>query len=113
MNKVVLCGRLTADPEVRSNTDVSVARFSLAVNRRKDEVDYFNCVSFGKTAEFADKYLKRGTKVILCGRLQNDSYNNKEGHKVTTTKVVAEEIEFAESKKEDKPAFEDKDPFVF
>lgn len=108
MNKVILCGRLTADPEIRVGNETKVARFALAVDRRKGETDFFNCISFGKTADFAEQWLKKGTKVNLVGRLQNDTYTNKDGNKVTTTKVVAEEMEFAESKKDT-----DKDPFVF
>ena len=78
---------------------MTVTRFSLAVDRRKDEVDFFNVTTFGKTAEFADKYLKKGMKILLSGRIQNDSYE-KDGKKVTQTLVIGEVIEFAEAKKE-------------
>ena len=107
MNKVILMGRLTRDPEVRySQTDSNmvIARFSLAVDRRfkkqGDEVtaDFFNCTAFGKQAEFAEKYLKKGTKVVVTGRIQNDNYTNKEGQKVYSVQIMVEEIEFAESK---------------
>ena len=83
MNKVFMMGRLTKDPEVRYNGDKAVARYSIAVDRRfkKDEADFFNCVSFGKQAEFVEKYLTKGTKVVLNGRLQNDTYTNKNGEK--------------------------------
>lgn len=106
MNKVILMGRTTKDPEVRrSGEDFVVANFSIAVDRRyksKTEeagVDFFNCVCFGKSAEFVEKYIPKGTKVVVSGHLQNDSYTNHEGRKITTTKVYVEEVEFAESKK--------------
>ena len=107
MNKVVLMGRLTRDPEIRysqGETASAVARYTLAVDRRfkrqNDEqtADFISCVSFGKTAEFIERYLKQGTKVVGCGRIQTGSYTNREGQKVYTTDVVIEEIEFAESK---------------
>ncbi len=109
MNKVVLMGRLTRDPEVRysnnGDTPLAIARFSLAVDRRFSRnnsdgqtADFINCVSFGKTGEFVEKYLHKGTKVCLDGRIQTGSYTNKEGQKVYTTEVVAENVEFAESK---------------
>lgn len=106
MNKVILMGRLTRDPEVRysqGESATAVARFSLAVDRRfkrqgEQDADFINCVSFGKTAEFAEKYLHQGTKVVACGRIQTGSYTNKEGQRVYTTDVVVEELEFAESK---------------
>ena len=108
MNKVILMGRLTRDPEVRysaGDNAMAVARFSLAVDRRRranggDEqtADFINCVSFGKQAEFAEKYLRKGTKLLVTGRIQTGSYTNKDGVKVYTTDVVVEEQEFAESK---------------
>ena len=107
MNKVVLMGRLVRDPEVRySQSDVgtAVARYTLAVDRRfkrqgdEQTADFINCVSFGKTAEFVEKYLKQGTKIAGCGRIQTGSYTNKDGQKVYTTDIVMEEVEFAESK---------------
>ena len=108
MNKVILMGRLTRDPEVRysaGDNAMAVARFSLAVDRRRranggDEqtADFINCVSFGKQAEFAEKYLRKGTKMLVTGRIQTGSYTNKDGVKVYTTDVVVEEQEFAESK---------------
>ena len=108
MNKVILMGRLTRDPEVRYSQNAqqtAVARFTLAVDRRfkrQDDdqaADFINCVAFGKTAEFAEGYLKQGTKVVGCGRIQTGSYTNKEGQRVYSTDVVIEELEFAESKK--------------
>lgn len=106
MNKVILMGRLTRDPEVRysqGENSLAIARYSLAVDRRfkrpgEQEADFINCVSFGKSAEFAEKYLRQGTKIVVTGRIQTGSYTNKEGQKVYTTEVVVEEQEFAESK---------------
>lgn len=107
MNKVILMGRLTRDPEVRySQTDsnMAIARFSLAVDRRFKKqgdtvtADFFNCTAFGKQAEFVEKYLKQGTKIVVTGRIQNDNYTNKEGQKVYSVQIMVEEIEFAESK---------------
>ncbi len=106
MNKVVLMGRLTRDPEVRYGgaNNSAVARFSLAVDRRykregeEQTADFISCVSFGKTAEFIEKYAKKGTKFAIDGRIQTGSYTNKDGQKVYTTDVVCENVEFAESK---------------
>ena len=106
MNKVILMGRLTRDPEVRysqGENQTAIARYSLAVNRRFNregdpEADFINCVAFGKQAEFAEKYLKKGTKMTITGRIQTGSYTNKDGVKVYTTDVIVEEQEFAESK---------------
>ena len=100
MNKVTLMGRLTRDAEMFGQK-TKVARFTLAVDRTygEDETDFFNCVSFGKQAEFVEKYLKKGIKILLSGRLQNNSYEDKQGNKVTTTQIITEDIEFCESKK--------------
>lgn len=104
MNKVILMGRLTRDPDIRGEGNNLTARYSLAVDRRfKDSdgnypTDFINIVVFGKGAEFAEKYLKKGTKVVVTGRIQTGSYTNKDGQKVYTTDVVAEDQEFAESK---------------
>ena len=106
MNKVILMGRLTRDPDVRYTTgekQMTIARFTLAVDRRfkregEPDADFIGCTAFGKTAEFAEKYLKQGTKVAVTGRIQTGSYTNKDGVKVYTTDVVIEECEFAESK---------------
>lgn len=103
MNKVILMGRLTRDPEVRMSGDTAVARFSLAVDRRfkkdgEQTADFINCVAFGKTGEFIEKYGRKGTKFVVEGRIQTGSYTNKDGQKVYTTDVVVEQIEFAESK---------------
>ena len=106
MNQIILLGRLTRDPEVRytqGDNSMAIAKFSLAVNRRfkkenEPEADFFNCTAFGKQAEFVEKYLKQGTKILLSGRIQNDNYTNKEGQKVYSIQIMVEEIEFAESK---------------
>lgn len=101
MNKVILMGRLTRDPELKTSGETKVARYSLAVDRRfsKDEqADFINIVCFGKSAEFAEKYFHKGMKVLVTGRIQTGSYENKEGQKVYTFDVVAEDQEFAESK---------------
>ncbi|MFV0364069.1 MAG: single-stranded DNA-binding protein [Suipraeoptans sp.] len=107
MNKVILMGRLTRDPEVRysqGENPTAVARFSLAVDRRfkrdnsEQTADFINCVAFGRQGEFMEKYFRKGMRAVVCGRIQTGSYTNKDGVKVYTTDVVAEEIEFAESK---------------
>lgn len=115
MNRVIMMGRLTRDPEIRYTQDQKpVARFAIAVDRRfsaQKETDFFNCTAFGKLAEFAEKYLKKGTKILMSGRIQNDNYTNRDGLKVTSTQIITDEIEFAESKGEAKPA-EEKPAFV-
>ncbi len=106
MNKVILMGRLTKDPIVRysqGENTMAVARYTLAVDRRsrRDEgqtADFIGCVAFGKSGEFAEKYLRKGTKIAVTGRIQTGSYTNKEGQKIFTTDVVVEDHEFAESK---------------
>ena len=106
MNKVILMGRLTREPEIRysqGDNAMAIARYTLAVNSRfkrdgEQAADFINCVSFGKIAEFAEKYLHQGTKIVVAGRIQTGSYTNKDNQKVYTTDVVIEECEFAESK---------------
>ena len=107
MNKVILMGRLTRDPDVRySNGEqaTAVARFTLAVDRRvarrdgEQTADFIGCVAFGRTAEFVEKYFRQGMRMVISGRIQTGSYTNRDGQKVYTTDVVAEEVEFAESK---------------
>lgn len=106
MNKVILMGRLTRDPEVRYSqreNSTAVARYSLAVDRKfkrdgDPTADFINCIAFGKLGEFAEKYLRKGTKIAITGRIQTGSYTNKDGQRVYTTDVVVEEQEFAESK---------------
>lgn len=108
MNKVTLIGRPTADPDVRySNTQngeqMCIARYTLAVDRKGKDAgaDFITCVAFGKNGEFAEKYVKKGNKYGICGRIQTGSYTNKEGKKVYTTDVVVEEHDFCESKSSD------------
>ena len=107
MNKVILMGRLTRDAEIRysqGESSTAIARFSLAVDRRfrrdneEQTADFINCVAFGRTAEFLERFGRKGTKFVLEGRIQTGSYTNKDGQRVYTTDVVAENVEFAESK---------------
>ena len=106
MNKVIEIGRLTKDPEIRYSQGASstcIARYTLAVDRKfKQEgqptADFINCIAFGKLGEFAEKYLHKGVKIAVTGRIQTGSYTNKDGQKVYTTDVVVEEQEFCESK---------------
>ena len=104
MNKVILMGRLTRDPEVRSTQSCTlVARYTLAVDRMRKSgeeqtADFINCVVFGKGAEFVEQYLHQGIKIIITGRIQTGSYTNKDGQKVYTTDIIVESHEFAESK---------------
>lgn len=106
MNKVILIGRPCDEPEVRytqGDNPVCVARYRLAVNRRfkkegEPSADFISCVAFGKNGEFVEKYLHKGTKIAVVGRIQTGSYTNKDGQKVYTTDIVVEEHEFAESK---------------
>ena len=107
MNKVILMGRLTRNPDVRYSTgekQMAIARYTLAVDRRRrandgeQTADFISCVAFDRNAEFAEKYLKQGTKIAITGRIQTGSYTNKDGQKVYTTDIVVEECEFAESK---------------
>lgn len=119
MNLIILCGRLTRDPEVRyTESNKAVANFTLVVDRRFTKeggatADFFNCVAFGKQAEFVEKYLKKGVKMIVTGSIQNDNYTNKEGQTVYSVQIIVSELEFAESKnaqnsrtqEEEQPAF--------
>ena len=106
MNKVILMGNLTRDVEIRysqNDNAMAIARFSIAVNRRytkgsEQESDFFNCIAFGKTAEFVDKYFTLGSRILLVGRIQNDNYTNKNGEKVYSVQVLVDEVEFAEKK---------------
>ena len=110
MNKVILMGRLTRDPDIRysqGENATAVARYTLAVDRRfrrdsdAQTADFISCVAFGRNAEFAEKYLHQGTKMLVTGRIQTGSYTNRDGQRVYTTDVVVEEQEFAESKSAD------------
>jgi len=109
MNKVILMGRLTRDPEVRysqGGEPLAIARYTLAVDRRgrrdsssnDQTADFIPCVAFGRAGEFAEKYLRQGTKMVITGRIQTGSYTNKDGNRVYTTEVIVEDQEFAESK---------------
>lgn len=103
INKVVISGRLTRDPDMRGEGTSLCARYTLAVDRRyqkdgEQQTDFISCVAFGKGAEFAEKYLKKGMKIVVCGRIQTGSYTNKDGAKIYTTDVIVEEHDFAESK---------------
>ena len=106
MNKVILMGRLTRNPDVRCSQGekaTCVARYTLAVNRRfrregDQDADFINCVAFGRQGEFAEKYLQKGTKIVISGRIQTGSYINRDGIKVYTTDVIVEEQDFTESK---------------
>ena len=107
MNKVILLGRLTRDPDIRYTQGaepMAIARYTLAVDRRikregEAAADFISCVAFGKLAEVAEKYLHKGTKIIITGRLQTGSYTDRDGRKVYTTEVIVEDQGFAESKK--------------
>lgn len=103
MNKVILMGRLTKDVETRYSGEMAIARYSLAVDRKfkregEPTADFINCVAFGKNGEFAEKYLHKGMKIAVTGRIQTGSYKDKDGKTVYTTDVVVEEHEFCESK---------------
>ena len=109
MNKVILMGRLTRDPEIRysqGEQSTAVARYTLAVDRRfsrnngtdQQSADFIGCVAFGRAGEFAERYLRKGTKIAVTGRIQTGSYTNREGIKIYTTDIIAEDQEFAESK---------------
>ena len=108
MNKVVLVGRIVRDPEVRysqGENPTAVARYTIAVDRRfkrdgEPTADFINCVTFGKSAEFVEKYFRKGLRISISGRITTNSYTNKDGIKVYTTEVTVEEQEFAESKAE-------------
>ncbi|MCF0130938.1 MAG: single-stranded DNA-binding protein [Pseudobutyrivibrio sp.] len=105
MNKVIMMGRLTRDPEVRYGgaNNTAVARYSIAVDRRfkrdnEPTADFFNCVSFGKQGEFVEKYLRKGSKVLVEGELRNNNYQNKDGQMVYNVEINVANVEFAESK---------------
>lgn len=107
MNKTILMGRLTRDPEVRyaaNDSGMAIVRYTLAVDRRRtgndgQSADFINCVAFGKTGEFAEKYFRKGMKILITGRIQTGSYTNQENQRIYTTEVIVEDQEFAESKR--------------
>ena len=103
MNKFIAIGRLTDSPDVKYNGELAIARYTLAVDRRfkkegENGADFIRCVAFGKNGQFAEKYLAKGKKIAIEGRIQTGSYTNKDGVRVYTTDVVAEDQEFADSK---------------
>ena len=108
MNKVILMGRLTRDPDIRysqGENATAVARYALAVNRSfkregEPDADFINCVAFGRAAEFAEKYFKKGSRILISGRIQTGSYTDRDGRKVYTTDVIVESQELTESKQE-------------
>lgn len=118
MNKAVLLGRVVKDPEVRNTqSNTMVCSFSLAVNRRfkqegQPDADFINIVAWGKTAEFVAKYFTKGQQVAVVGRIQTRNYDNSEGKKIYVTEVVAEEVHFADSKKDNNAGFENVDGFT-
>ena len=121
MNKTLLIGRTTKDPDIRyaqSEQPMTIARFNLAVDRRfkkdgEQSADFISCVAFGKTAEFIEKYVFKGTKIAVEGRIQTGSYTNNDGNKVYTTDVVVEQVEFAGSKTDSESAAkENNDDFM-
>ena len=115
MNKAMLTGRIVKDPTIK-NGDTTVARFNLAVNRRfskeEQKADFISCVAFGKTAEFCEKYARKGMKFDVVGRIQTGNYKDKDGKTVYTADVVVEEIEFGESKGSEKPKEEKDEGFM-
>ena len=108
MNKTILMGRLTRDPEIRTaagESGTTIARFTLAVNRRfrrdgEASADFINCVAFSKTAEFIEKYISKGRQICVSGRIQTGSYTNRDGQRIYTTEVVVEEVDFADSRRD-------------
>ena len=126
MNRVILMGRLTKNPEIKyagKENDMAVARYTLAVNRRykregEQEADFISCVTFGKSAEFAQKYLRKGIRIVVSGRISTGNYNDKDGKTIYTTDVIVEEHEFAQNKESnpssetEKEAGNDSDGFM-
>lgn len=117
MNKAIISGRLCRDTETRYSGELAISRYTLAVDRRfkkegEPEADFINCVAFGKSGEFAEKYFRKGMKVAVTGRIQTGSYTNNEGVKVYTTDIVVEEQEFCEKKEQDQPSTSSGDGFM-
>ena len=102
MNQAIICGRLVRDPEIRYTNGEeakAVAKYTIAVDRMRDkEADFISCVAFGKSAEFTEKYFRKGQRVLISGRIQTSSYTNKDGQKVYTTDVLIATQEFADGK---------------
>lgn len=113
MNLTVLIGRTTKDIELqRSTSGTAIARFTVAVNRTKEGADFIGCVAFGKTAENMEKYVKKGSKIAVRGHIQTGSYTNNEGKKVYTSDVIADNVEFIDTHKEEKPEEKADDDFM-
>ena len=126
MNRVILMGRLTKNPEIKyagKENNMAVARYTLAVNRRykrerEQEADFISCVTFGKSAEFAQKYLRKGIRIVVSGRISTGNYKDKDGKTIYTTDVIVEEHEFAQNKESnpssetEKEAGNDSDGFM-
>lgn len=119
MNKVVLMGRLTSDPDVRQAGDTQVVNFTIAVNRRRKEAehnaDFPRCVAFGKTAELIGKYFRKGSQICVSGHIQTGSYTHRDGYTVYTTDVIVEEMDFVDRKQDNGDGWENAealdDPF--
>ena len=112
INNVILVGRLTKDADIRTGNDKTIAKFSIAVNRmKKDEADFLNCVAFGKTAEIVEKYTHKGSRIAIRGRIQTGSYE-KDGRKVYTTDIIAEEIQLLDPKSEEPPVSKNDNEFA-
>ena len=105
MNFVAMMGRVSKDPETKQTQTVNLCRFSIAVDRRgkKDEADFFNCTAFGKTADFISQYFRKGQRILLSGRIQNDNYTASDGSKRYATTIIVDQAEFCESKKQAEP----------
>ena len=106
MNKVTLYGRTATEIELKYSSNdekTAVGKFRIAVNRKKGEADFFNCVAFGSTAENIAKYFHKGDRILISGRLENNQYTNKEGQKVTSTRIVVEQFDFIELKPKEEP----------
>ena len=112
MNKAILVGRLTKDPEIRVNQDQkTIGRFSVAVNRVREGTDFLNCVAFDRKAELLEKYFRKGDRIGVLGSIRTGSYTNREGQKVNTTEILVDEIEFLQDKREEVPGIDD-NPFL-
>jgi single-strand DNA-binding protein len=112
MNKAILVGRLTKDPEIRvTENQKTIARFTVAVNRVKEGADFLNCVAFDRKAELLEKYFHKGDRIGVIGSIRIGSYTNKEGQKVNTTEIMVDEIEFLQDKREEVPGIDD-NPFL-
>ena len=114
MNTVIMLGRLSKDPETKQTQTTNLCRFSIAVDRRgkKDEADFFNCTAFGKTADFISQYFRKGQRILLSGRIQNDNYTASDGSKRYATTIIVDQAEFCESKKATEEPKADSNGFI-